>query len=219
MEERHRAVTEMAPVGYWPVDQDTGTELKDFSPTANDGEIVYVPWAEDGTILNFTGAYQWLDIPANPAYQTESFSMGGWVFLRSSVVGSGWPNRQGMLFMGNEDWLNGVGIQMCIRRQELIDIVSDGREDVLGTRLWVGDLNGERIRKGQGEPSLQLGTWHHLIYTFEPNPQQPTLPQAENLILAAQVTASNEGGHPIREINNLRDGDMDTNRFLKRRNS
>lgn len=209
-EARHQAVLGLEPVGYWPADIGSGSVLRDLSKTKNDGEIVYVPWDGAKNLLNFTGAYQWLQIPANKVYQTETFSLGGWVFLRSEVIGSGWPNRQGTLFFGNEDWLNAVGIQLCIRRQELIDVVSDGEEDVLGTRLWVGDVDGKRIRKGQGEPSLGLGKWHHLVYTFEPKPEQAEVLNAPNLVEQAKVTASNDGGHRIRSINNLTDGKLET---------
>jgi hypothetical protein len=204
----------LGPVGYWPADAREGVVLRDLSPTGNDGEIVHVPWEAGADLLDFTGAFQWLEIPANAAYQTERFSLGGWVWMRSPVIGSGWPNRQGFLFLGNDDWLNQVGVQLCIRRQELIDVVSDGREDVLGTRQWVGDVDGVRIREGRGEPSLPLKEWHHLIYTFEPHADQPGLPEAPNLALEATVTVSNDGGHAIRAPANAFDGDPETHWVL-----
>lgn len=166
---RHEAVLALNPVGYWPADEGDGEILQDLSGTQNDGVIHHVPWDKQRQLLDFTGAYQWLEIPKHTAYQNPAFSMGGWLFFRSDVIGSGWVNRQGMLLIGNRHWLNGHGVQLCIRKQEVVDVVSDGKEDVLGTRLWVRNRNGKRLDHSEGKPNLAVGRWHHLLYTFEPD--------------------------------------------------
>lgn len=169
---RHQAVLALQPVGYWPADQGEGAVLHDLSSTGNHGVIHHVPWDEQRQLLRFTGAYQWLEIPKHAAYQTPAFSMGGWVFLRSEVIGSGWVNRQGLLLIGNRHWLNGAGAQLCVRKQQVIDVVSDGQEDVLGTRLYASTKDGMRVERAYGEHSLAIGQWHHLLYTFAPNAGQ-----------------------------------------------
>lgn len=170
--ERYQRVLEMQPVGYWPADRIDGDVLHDLSDTRNPGVIHHVPWDEQRKLLDFTGAYEWLEIPRHEAYQTPAFSMGGWVFMRSDVSGSGWVNRQGMLLIGNrrgKSWAPDIGVQLAIRKQEVIDVMSDGKEDVLGTRLWVNDRAGQLIRHSEGEPNLAIGQWHHLLYSFEPS--------------------------------------------------
>lgn len=173
---RHQAVLDLQPVGYWPADQGEGKVLHDLSPNANHGAIHHVPWESKTGLLNFSGAYQWLEIPTHEAYRTPAFSMGGWVLLRSEVVGSGWPNCEGMMLIGNRGWLANSGVQLCIRPQELIDLVSDGKFDALGTRLFVSERDGETIRKSEGKPNLALGQWHHLLYTFGPDKDLSTVP-------------------------------------------
>jgi len=160
------AVLSMSPVGYWPANEGKGKIIHDLSPNANHAKSVHVPWDKGKRLLDFTGAYQWLEIPKHKAYQSPAFSMGGWVFTRSVVIGSGWVNRQGMLLIGNRHWLNGAGAQLCIRKQEMIDVVMDGKEDVLGTRLYERYRDGKRVERAYGTPSLAVGKWYHLLYTF-----------------------------------------------------
>jgi hypothetical protein len=171
--ERYQRVLDLQPVGYWPADNAEADVVRDLSSTGNHGVIHHVPWDEQQKLLNFTGAYQWLEIPKHPAYQTPAFSMGGWVFMRSEVIGSGWVNRQGLLLIGNRRppwrWQPDSGVQLAIRRQEVIDVMSDGKEDVLATRMWVDRRNGQFIRRSEGEPNLPIGKWQHLLYSFEPD--------------------------------------------------
>ena len=174
---RHKKVLSLSPVGYWPADQGSGKVLSDLSPTQNNGVIHNVPWDKDKKLLHFTGAFQFLEIPQNPAYQTPAFSMGGWVFFRSEVIGSGHGhnedggpfNRQGFLLIGNHkfSWSKSFGAMLCIRRQELIDVEINGKRDVLGTRLHVHRKDGKIVNRAHGKPNLAIGQWHHLIYTFE----------------------------------------------------
>ena len=199
---RYQAVLALKPVGYWPADEGSGETLNDRSGNNNHGRIIHVPW--DKGLLDFTGAYQWAEIPASTKYQSKSLTIGGWVFIRSKVEGSGWPNRQGMLLIGNKDWLNAVGVQLCVRKQELVDVVSRGKEDVFGTRLWSPEK-----RLGEGKPSLTLGEWHHLLYTFEATPWKDAA-DTINLALAAVVSASDDGGDASRAPKNAIDGKPDT---------
>ncbi|MEI7928428.1 MAG: LamG-like jellyroll fold domain-containing protein, partial [Verrucomicrobiales bacterium] len=160
IDERYLAVLALKPVGYWPADEGSGETLNDRSGNKNHGRIFHVPW--DKGLLDFTGAYQWAEIPASTKYQSKSLTIGGWVFIRSKVEGSDSTGRMGMLLIGNKDGVNAVGVQLCVRRQELIDVVSKGKSDVFRTWLWSTEK-----RLGEGKPSLSLGEWHHLLYTFE----------------------------------------------------
>ncbi len=46
----------------------------------------------------------------------------------------------------------------------MIDVVSDGKEDVMGTRLYASNKNGKRVEQAYGKPNLAVGQWHHLLY-------------------------------------------------------
>lgn len=180
------AVLSMNPSGYWPLDEGQGETVHDRSVNANHGTIRHVAWDQHTGLLDFVGRYQWLEIPADKAYQTSSFSMGGWVFIRSEVVGSSWVNRQGMLLIGNRtNWGAESGAQLCIRKQEVIDVVIDGKEDVVGTRLYASYKDGERVERAYGKPNLSIGQWHHLLYTFTGG--------RGSLYLNGELIASKEG--------------------------
>lgn len=201
---RHQAVLDMTPVGYWPLDEGEGTVARDLSSNKNDGKLYHVDW--ENKLTDFRGAYQWIEIPANPAYQTNAFSIGGWVYLRSEVFGGGWPNRQGMLLIGNRDWLNRFGIQLAIRRENVPEVVSSGVADLLETRLW-----SPEERRSLSEIRLPIGEWQQLLYTFEPVEKEGHAdPTSVDLSRNAMVTASNDGGHPSRAPENAVDGDAQT---------
>lgn len=166
----------LEPVGYWPADDGEGEALHDHSGNENHGRILNVPW-EDG-LLNFTGAYQWAEIPDHESYQSRAFTIGGWVFTRGQSFKGWWGVREGALFFGNAFHRSGYrlatlhdqptlyrksewgiaggsegGISLCLRRDELIDVVSGGKGDALGSRA--------------DSVAVETGTWQHLLYTYE----------------------------------------------------
>lgn len=204
------AVLSMKPAGYWPANEGNSEVIHDLSVSANHAKMVHVPWDKEKKLLDFTGAYQWLEIPANKAYQTPAFSMGGWVFIRSEVIGGALVMGEGFLLLGNRDWLTQVGIQLCVRRQETIDVLMDGKKDVLGTRLYESYKDGKRVERAYGKPNLDIGKWYHLIYTFEPEKSMNALPASPNLALTATLAASNDGGNPDRVPKNAIDGNPET---------
>jgi hypothetical protein len=166
----------LKPVGYWRVDEGQGDIIFDSSGNDNHGKVYQVPW--EGGLLNFTSAFQWVEIPSHQKYQSRDFSIGGWVFIRSEVVGGGWKQRWGLTFFGNGYHSSGfdldtlydkpvvygksqwgvfggseAGVSLCIRGDEFVDIVSGGKPDVLGSRA--------------GEVGVSIGKWHHILYTFQ----------------------------------------------------
>ncbi len=173
---RYAAVNKLQPVGYWPADEGYGDVLYDRSGNDNHGKVYQVPWK--GGLLNFTGAFQWAEIPSHTDYQSKDFAIGGWVFIRSEVVGGGWRQRWGLTFFGNGFHSSGfnldnlydkpvvygksqwgvmggseAGVSLCIRGDELVDIVSGGKPDVLGSRA--------------GEVGVSIGKWQHILYAFQ----------------------------------------------------
>ena len=170
----HRSVLSLKPVGYWPADDGAGEILHDRSGNGNHGRILEVPW-ENG-LLNFTGAYQWAEIPDHEQYQSRAFTIGGWVFNRGKIIGG--AGGEGALFFGNAFHRSGYtlatlydrptlyrksewgiaggsegGISLCLRREERVDIVSGGAGDAIGTRA-------EGV-------AIVTGEWQHVLYTYE----------------------------------------------------
>ncbi len=152
------AVLKLKPVGYWPADDGQGEVLRDLSSTGNPGAIHHVAWTNG--LLNFRGAYQWLEVPSHKAYQSPAFSLGGWVFMRGKVYGGGWPNQDGMLFIGNADWSQRLGVQIFVRRDELVDVVQSGASDI-------GPRTHADLGKVVGRIVVPLGEWQQLLYTYD----------------------------------------------------
>lgn len=174
--ESHEAVLQMGPVGYWPADEGDGEFLHDLSGNDNHGILHHVAWA--GGLLDFTGAYQWAEIPNHCKYQSRDFSIGGWVFTRNKIYGGLYPGKAGMIFIGNAYHHSGYtletlyndpvlfnksewtvaggteeGISLCVRKDELVDIISGGKSDAVGSLA--------------GGVSIAVGKWQHVFYTYE----------------------------------------------------
>jgi hypothetical protein len=183
--QKHQIVLHMNPVGYWPADEGSGEVLNDVSGNGNHARLHNVEW--DGNLLYFRGLFQWAEIPSSAKYTGRKFSYGGWVFLRTKVLGSYDPEAvrgAGMTLLGNgyhtssynlvslnqeevlfckSTWRVGggasEGASIRIRREERIDILSDGKDDVLGTEKYTGQV--------------AIGQWQHILYTYE-SPAQIT---------------------------------------------
>jgi hypothetical protein len=172
--DRYREILALEPVGFWPADDGAGDILHDRSGKGNHGRILDVPW-ENG-LLNFTGLYQWAEIPNQPQYQSRAFSIGGWVFNRGKIYGG--AQNEGMVLIGNAHHRSGFtletlydlpilyrksewgiaggsegGISLCLRRGELVDVISGGGGDAMGSRA--------------DGTSIATGTWQHVLYTYE----------------------------------------------------
>jgi hypothetical protein len=170
----HQTVLALKPVGYWPADDGAGEILHDRSGSGNHGRILDVPW-ENG-LLNFTGAYQWAEIPDHEQYQSRAFTIGGWVFNRGKIYGG--AQNEGVLLFGNAFHRSGYrletlydsstlyrksewgiaggsegGISLCLRRHESVDVISGGAGDAIGSRA-----DGDAVA---------IGEWQHVLYAYE----------------------------------------------------
>jgi hypothetical protein len=148
----HEAVLAMQPAGYWPADEGAGVVLHDLSANAGHGTIHHVPW-RDG-MLDFTGGFQWCEVPFSAAWKGEGLTIGGWLFTREQDY-----RRDGMLFMGLANPLRlSIGgtfssLLLRLRRGIEIEIVSDGTVDALGS-----------LAKSD---TVRANEWQHVLYTWE----------------------------------------------------
>lgn len=153
-EARYRDVLALKPLGFWPADEGKGTRLRDLAETGNDAKVFNTPWDRD--TLDFTGGFEFIEIPENPAYLSSEFSLGAWVFVRRKRAG---PSREsrGTHVLGNwsRHWLKRPGpisLRLTGKDNLTVEIVSNRKNDALGSVAA-----GIRI-----EPE----TWQHLLYTY-----------------------------------------------------
>lgn len=169
-------VLDLEPVGYWPADDGKGMVLRDHSGNGNHGSLHHLGW-RDG-LLDFTGAYQWAEIPYRPDYQGRRFSMGAWVYTRREVIGGLWPGKAGFVLLGNAHHTSGyklatlyddkvlfkesewgvlggneAGAGLYVRKDQIVDVVSGGKPDMIGSQE-AGD-------------AIAIGQWQHILYTFD----------------------------------------------------
>jgi hypothetical protein len=175
-EKGNEFITGLKPAGYWPADEGSGDILHDRSGNNNHGRLYNTGWKNG--MPEFTGAFQWLRIPMRKEYQGSEFSIGGWLFTGTEVIGGQWPGKAGMTFIGNgyhhsgysldtlydenvlfqkSKWSVGggskEGVSICVRKEQLVDIVSGGVEDAAGS-------------KSHGV-SIDVGKWQHILYTYK----------------------------------------------------
>ncbi len=170
--DRYQPVRELEPVGWWPVDEGSGTVAHDRSANENHGQILSVPW-RDGLLDFENDVYQWIQIPHHDAYASPVFSMGGWVFSRREYN----KKYYGVLIMGQPftprrhsdgalSWAiwhdrrdhDGALLRFGRPRGEspgpsLIEVASGRENDVLGSV-------DEKVE-------LATGEWQHVFYTYD----------------------------------------------------
>ncbi len=165
--ERHQAVRDLQPVGYWPTDEGIGEVLHDRSGHDNHGRIYQVPWRNG--LLDFgNDVYQWAQISYHARYTSRAFSMGGWVFSRRVhktsrvvLIGQPWlPSASRFRWagwIGTQQVRDGVLLKFGTAdetdERALVDIVSGDKVDALGSVA--------------NQVGLAINEWQHLLYTYD----------------------------------------------------
>jgi hypothetical protein len=152
--DRRSTVLAMNPIGFWPADdRSKGMVMEDLSVLQNHGRIYHIQWTED--LLDFSGGFQWIEIPAHARYETKTFSIGGWIYTRAhSYTDDGMA--EGMVFIGDGAGMaarNQGHFNLRLRKDCLIDVISDRKLDVLGTQASRITITPER--------------WEHLLFSFD----------------------------------------------------
>lgn len=147
---RHQTVLALKPVGYWPMDEGEGNILHDQSGIGNNGKLINTEW-EKG-LVNFEGGYQWAEIPASPVHQSNSFTIGGWLFSRKPEYKGG-----GTLFVGivgDFTWLDkNAAAYLRIGDKGQLDVFSGGKHDAIGSMA--------------GNIAITPGQWQLVLYAYE----------------------------------------------------
>ena len=151
---RYGGVKALKPVGFWPADEGEGTRLRNLGSIDRDGLLFNTGWANGA--LDFNAAFQFVEIPRNPAMLNPSFSVGTWVFVRRPRAGVQHADR-GTLLLGNwgRHWQKMPGpisLQLTGEEKRTVEVVSNRVRDAVGSKAA-----GIRI-----EPE----TWQHVLYTY-----------------------------------------------------
>jgi len=154
-EAQYRDVLALRPVGFWPADEGRGTQLRDLAKPGNHANVFNTRWA--GNTLDFSGGFEFVEIPDNPAYMSKEFSLGAWVFVRRNRTGRKSHRSRGVHVFGNwsRDWRlrpGPISLRLTGKEKLTVEVVSNKKEDVLGSVVA-----GIRI-----SPE----TWQHLLYTY-----------------------------------------------------
>jgi hypothetical protein len=159
----YQAILSLDPVGYWPLVGGQGDQATDITSKSNHGRLINVSRDQNG-LPNFRNAFQYIEFPAHESYQTNSFSFGGWVFLRQKPVGGVWFPRMGFQLFGHYHRDHQYGTQISIRRDAVpVATTSDPkhRDDALGNWNWVRNAPSKT-----GHGVLPLGSWQHVFFTY-----------------------------------------------------
>jgi len=153
-EAQYRDVLALKPLSFWPADEGSGTQLRDLGELGNGANAFNSPWA--GDTLDFTGGFEFVEMPARPEYVSNAFSLGLWAFVRRRTPGPDHEAR-GIHILGNwnRHWAKRPGpisLRLTGKDRLTVEIVSNGQKDVLGSAAA-----GVRI---------QPETWQHLLYTY-----------------------------------------------------
>ncbi len=151
---KHREVLKLRPAGFWPADEGKGSVLHDRSGASNNANVFNTPW--DGALLDFSSAFEFVEIPASPKYMNNQFSLGAWVFTRTRERQSHASRSVCILGNWSRDWRKRPGpisLRLSGKDKLGVEIVSDKTRDALGS-LEAG------IR-------VEPETWQHLFYTYK----------------------------------------------------
>jgi hypothetical protein len=87
-----------SPVGYWKMDENTGTLANDSSGNGNAGTLTNGPtWAagKSGSAVNFNGSNSYIDVPNSSSLNItgSSLSLSAWVNLKSCAGNNGFIHK------------------------------------------------------------------------------------------------------------------------------
>jgi hypothetical protein len=150
----YAGIAALEPVGFWPADEGDGKRLRNLGTTQNEALLFNTGWSRGA--LDFNGAFQFVEIPRNPATLNPGFSLGAWVFVREPRSGRRSEPR-GTMLLGNwgRHWRKMPGpvlLKLTGEQKRTVEVVSNRQRDVVGSRA----------------AGIQIAaqTWQHVFYTY-----------------------------------------------------
>lgn len=179
----HASVLALKPAGYWPADDGEGGILMDRSGKDRHGRAYNLDWANG--LLDFTSGYQWVELPAPPAGEDGSFSLGGWYFTRRDDYAGGTDlkgnerqatgphHKQGVSLINNAYGGRGGWVLWDYGMREMESGVGlrlrSGGSSRYSTGTLLGVVHGchaDQVDSALEGVSVDAGAWCHVLYTY-----------------------------------------------------
>jgi hypothetical protein len=145
------------PVGWWKMDEGSGTDVHDYTDNVNHGTMVNMDsgtdWVEGkrNSALDFDGSDDYIEVPKD-----SSISFSGEPFTVSVWIKNGDDSQGGMGLVGNADYENG-GFMLAVNDNDAEFIMND-------------DSSEYRFRSNNS--ALSEGEWIHFVGFFDGNTQR-----------------------------------------------
>ena len=135
-----------APVGYWPLDENTSTTAYDRSGNSNNGSISGASWTQGkyGSALSFNGVDNYVTIPNSStlSFGTGNFTISLWAYLDSTGALQRLAGKKGVAASDA-----GYAIYYNPATQKLLYSVANGSTN---GEVWTAN-------------TIPMNCWHHIV--------------------------------------------------------
>jgi hypothetical protein len=154
-EPQYQNVLALRPLSFWPADEGEGRRLRDLGSLGNSANVFNTPWA--GKALDFTGGFEYVEIPEKQEYLSRELSLGAWVFVRRPQGGRNHASRSTTLLGNwNQHWSKRPGpisLRLTGEGRLTVEVVSSGVKDSLGSTA--------------AGVCIEPEAWQHVLYTYK----------------------------------------------------
>lgn len=150
-------------VGYWKLDEGSGTTTSDSSGNGNTGILMNGPqWVNGkyGKALDFNGVNNFVSIPDSPSLRVQSFSLAAWIYMTERPYQHG--SRHSAIINKMYFQISGTGTHGYKLQ---FDDPSSTNDNLV---ITIGDENAQRYLVTYNSiDDLTLNQWHQVVGTWD----------------------------------------------------
>lgn len=149
-------------VGYWKMDEGSGTTTSDSSGNGNTGTLVNGPqWVNGryGKALDFNGVNSYVSIPDSPSLRIQSFTLTAWIYMTLRPYQHG--NRHSAIINKLYFQISGIGTKGYKLQFEDPSSSDDNLVVTIGD-----DISQRFLVKYNSINDLTLNQWHQIVGTW-----------------------------------------------------